>query len=216
MRVLAENSYTEFTTWEIMCFIVGGILLFCVVVMTSYWFFQRRKGGSGIRQYTQNEDSVCDPILNGNTIHDIIEMTTSGSGSGMPLSSLNVHLMRFSYLLMRFMCLFWHLAGLPLLVQRSIARQIQLIEVIGKGRFGEVWRGSWRGEFVAVKIFSSREECSWFREAEIYQTVMLRHENILGFIAADNKGKRSRSLRIPEWRITHTANYCIEWLRFCR
>lgn len=41
---------------------------------------------------------------------------------------------------------------------------------------------------MAVKIFSSREERSWFREAEIYQTVMLRHENILGFIAADNKG----------------------------
>lgn len=51
-----------------------------------------------------------------------------------------------------------------------------------------MWRGRWRGENVAVKIFSSREECSWFREAEIYQTVMLRHENILGFIAADNKG----------------------------
>lgn len=41
---------------------------------------------------------------------------------------------------------------------------------------------------MAVKIFSSREERSWFREAEIYQTVMLRHDNILGFIAADNKG----------------------------
>lgn len=40
---------------------------------------------------------------------------------------------------------------------------------------------------MAVKIFSSRDERSWFREAEIYQTVMLRHENILGFIAADNK-----------------------------
>ena len=53
----------------------------------------------------------------------------------------------------------------------------------------EVWRGKWRGEDVAVKIFSSREERSWFREAEIYQTIMLRHENILGFIAADNKGK---------------------------
>lgn len=81
-------------------------------------------------------------------------------------------------------------AGLPLLVQRSIARQIQLVEVIGKGRFGEVWRGRWRAENVAVKIFSSREECSWIRETEIYQTVMLRHENILGFIAADNKGKK--------------------------
>lgn len=62
------------------------------------------------------------------------------------------------------------------------------METIGKGRFGEVWRGRWRGENVAVKIFSSREERSWFREAEIYQTVMLRHDNILGFIAADNKG----------------------------
>lgn len=78
-------------------------------------------------------------------------------------------------------------SGLPLLVQRTIARTIQLQECIGKGRFGSVWRGRWRGENVAVKIFSSREERSWFREAELYQTVMLRHENILGFIAADNK-----------------------------
>ena len=54
-------------------------------------------------------------------------------------------------------------------------------------RYGEVWRGTWRGENVAVKIFSSRDETSWFREADIYQTVMLRHENILGFVAADNK-----------------------------
>lgn len=78
-------------------------------------------------------------------------------------------------------------SGLPLLVQRSIARQIQLLEIIGKGRFGEVWKGRWRGESVAVKIFSSRDEQSWFREVEIYQTVMLRNDNILGFIAADNK-----------------------------
>lgn len=82
--------------------------------------------------------------------------------------------------------LFW--AGLPLFVQRTVARTIVLQEIIGKGRFGEVWRGRWRGGDVAVKIFSSREERSWFREAEIYQTIMLRHENILGFIAADNKG----------------------------
>ena len=80
------------------------------------------------------------------------------------------------------------MSGLPLLVQRTIARQIQLIEILGKGRYGEVWMGKWKGEGVAVKIFSSRDERSWFREAEIYQTVMLRHENILGFIAADNKG----------------------------
>uniref|UniRef100_A0A4W5QRN5 Activin receptor type-1C n=1 Tax=Hucho hucho TaxID=62062 RepID=A0A4W5QRN5_9TELE len=77
-------------------------------------------------------------------------------------------------------------SGLPLLVQRTIARTIVLQETIGKGRFGEVWRGKWRGEDVAVKIFSSRDERSWFREAEIYQTIMLRHENILGFIAVND------------------------------
>uniref|UniRef100_A0A3B3UIR9 receptor protein serine/threonine kinase n=1 Tax=Poecilia latipinna TaxID=48699 RepID=A0A3B3UIR9_9TELE len=70
-------------------------------------------------------------------------------------------------------------------------RMLLLMCTIGKGRFGEVWRGKWQGEDVAVKIFSSRDERSWFREAEIYQTIMLRHENILGFIAADNKDNGS-------------------------
>ncbi|XP_069052337.1 activin receptor type-1C isoform X2 [Lepisosteus oculatus] len=98
-------------------------------------------------------------MSSGKSLKDLIfDLTTSGSGS-----------------------------GLPLLVQRTIARTIVLHEIIGKGRFGEVWRGKWRGEDVAVKIFSSRDERSWFREAEIFQTIMLRHENILGFIAADNK-----------------------------
>lgn len=65
-------------------------------------------------------------------------------------------------------------------VQRTIARQINLITSIGKGRYGEVWKGKWREENVAVKIFFTTEEASWFRETELYQTVLLRHENILG------------------------------------
>ncbi|XP_055858581.1 TGF-beta receptor type-1 isoform X4 [Episyrphus balteatus] len=146
------------STWQLVFVIFGATLLACLSIFLTWCVYQKRKRSASGRPFAV-EDSVYDPILNGTTIQDIIEMTTSGSGS----------------------------AGLPLLVQRSIARQIQLHCVIGKGRFGEVWRGRWRGENVAVKIFSSREECSWFREAEIYQTVMLRHKNILGFIAADNK-----------------------------
>uniref|UniRef100_A0A336KHD3 Serine/threonine-protein kinase receptor n=1 Tax=Culicoides sonorensis TaxID=179676 RepID=A0A336KHD3_CULSO len=156
----AENPNPVTNYALIVLIVVASIACICVifVLVTS---FQGRLKNSGSRQILP-EDSMCDPnvpILPGKSIRDLIEMTTSGSGS----------------------------AGLPLLQQRSIARQIQLIDVIGKGRFGEVWRGKWRGEMVAVKIFSSREESSWFREAEIYQTKMLRHENILGFIAADNK-----------------------------
>ncbi|XP_037928556.1 TGF-beta receptor type-1 isoform X3 [Teleopsis dalmanni] len=153
--LLPEQSLS---TWVLVAIIFGATLIICVLITLFWCYCQKKKQNSNGRAFAP-DDSGYDPILNGNTLQDIIEMTTSGSGS----------------------------AGLPLLVQRSIARQIQLCHVIGKGRFGEVYRGRWRGENVAVKIFSSREECSWFREAEIYQTVMLRHENILGFIAADNK-----------------------------
>ncbi|XP_028156480.1 bone morphogenetic protein receptor type-1B isoform X1 [Ostrinia furnacalis] len=82
-------------------------------------------------------------------------------------------------------------SGLPLLVQRTVAKQIQMVESVGKGRYGEVWLARWRGEKVAVKVFFTTEEASWFRETEIYQTVLMRHENILGFIAADIKGTGS-------------------------
>lgn len=60
-------------------------------------------------------------------------------------------------------------SGLPLLIQRTMAKQISLAECIGKGRYGEVWRGVWFGESVAVKIFFSRDEASWNRETEIYR-----------------------------------------------
>lgn len=82
-------------------------------------------------------------------------------------------------------------SGLPLLVQRTIAKQIQMVHSVGKGRYGEVWLAQWRGEKVAVKVFFTTEEASWFRETEIYQTVLMRHDNILGFIAADIKGTGS-------------------------
>lgn len=65
-------------------------------------------------------------------------------------------------------------------VQRTIARQIHLVKSVGKGRYGEVWKGKWRDEDVAVKIFFTTDERSWFRETELYQTVLLRHDNILG------------------------------------
>jgi bone morphogenetic protein receptor type-1B len=79
-------------------------------------------------------------------------------------------------------------SGLPLLVQRTIAKQIHMMSSVGQGRYGEVWLARWRGERVAVKVFFTTEEASWFRETEIYQTVLMRHDNILGFIAADIKG----------------------------
>ena len=133
----------------------------------------RREGYGGLpclNPYTEVESKSSDAFSTA-TIQDLMTITCSGSGS-----------------------------GLPLLLQRTVARQILLAECIGKGRFGEVRRGVWRGSNVAVKIFSSLDEKSWVREVEVYQTSMLRHDNILGFIAADNKDDGTCT---QLWLITH-------------
>merc|ERR1740123_2240946 len=91
-------------------------------------------------------------------------------------------------------------SGLPFLVQRTLAKQIALRECIGKGRYGEVCRGIWHGESIAVKIFFSRDEASWIRETEIYSTTLLRHENILGYIGSDCTSRNSCT---QLWLVTH-------------
>jgi len=79
-------------------------------------------------------------------------------------------------------------SGIPTMIQKTLIREITFLERIGKGRYGEVWRGRWRaGEEVAIKVFSNREEGSWWHEAEMYQNYWLRHENILSYIGADQK-----------------------------
>lgn len=85
-------------------------------------------------------------------------------------------------------------SGLPLLVQRTIVKEIEFTQQIGQGRYGKVYLAKFRGENVAAKVFHPAAEASWFREAEIYQSVMMRHENIMGFIAADIDGSGQRML----------------------
>lgn len=76
-------------------------------------------------------------------------------------------------------------SGLPFLIQRTVARTIKVTDLIGNGRYGQVYLGYYQGEPVAVKKFFSRDEKSWCRETEIYNTLLLRHDNILGFFASD-------------------------------
>ncbi|CAG0890197.1 unnamed protein product [Darwinula stevensoni] len=93
-------------------------------------------------------------------------------------------------------------AGLPKLVQQTIGCQITLERLVGSGRFSDRWLGTWRSEKVLVKVFSTANEFAWQRETQIYQTSLLRHENILGFIASDVKcivGASAQMLLITEY-----------------
>ncbi|XP_042347490.1 serine/threonine-protein kinase receptor R3 isoform X1 [Plectropomus leopardus] len=150
------------------------LLLITTASVCGLVLFLRFRRAHGILRNIEDHDVTMLKVPNGEepTYGDIFdEFCTSGSGT-----------------------------GLPYLVQRTMARQISLVQCVGKGRYGEVWRGTWMGESVAVKIFSSRDEQSWFRETEIYNTVQLRHDNILGFIASDMTSKNSST---QLWLVTH-------------
>ena len=48
-----------------------------------------------------------------------------------------------------------------------------------------MWCAEWRGDYVAVKIFLSKEEKTFTREVAIYSEPLFAHENILGFKGSD-------------------------------
>lgn len=103
-------------------------------------------------------------------------------------------------------------SGLPVMVQRTIAKQIGFHEQVGKGRYGDVWRGHWKSDEIAIKVFHTHQEESWLRESEIYQTVLLRHDNILRFIAADIRGTggQTQMLLITDY---HRLGSLFDYLR---
>lgn len=77
-------------------------------------------------------------------------------------------------------------SGFASLNEKTVAQSLEMIGVIGRGRYGEVKKAYYKGDrIVAVKSFCTKDEESWKNEKEIYQTQMLNHENILQYVAAD-------------------------------
>ena len=116
----------------------------------------RHKGQHGAKPLLQKSNGSASHRDTDITDDSIMDTMTSGSGSGVPR-----------------------------MVERTIAKQIELQEVIGSGRYGQVYLGDYRDEHVAVKIFSTVDEESWKREKDIYSIVLIRHDSILGYVAAD-------------------------------
>uniref|UniRef100_A0A2K5RZH0 receptor protein serine/threonine kinase n=1 Tax=Cebus imitator TaxID=2715852 RepID=A0A2K5RZH0_CEBIM len=137
--------------WLVLLISMAVCIIAMIIFSSCFCYKHYCKSISSRRRYNRDleQDEAFIPV--GESLKDLIDQSQS-SGSG---------------------------SGLPLLVQRTIAKQIQMVRQVGKGRYGEVWMGKWRGEKVAVKVFFTTEEASWFRETEIYQTVLMRHENIL-------------------------------------
>ena len=65
---------------------------------------------------------------------------------------------------------------------------IQLIHSIGHGKFGSVYKASFNGQLVAVKIFTSHHRHSWQNEKSLYTMESTAHENILHYINSKQRG----------------------------
>ncbi|KAA3674811.1 uncharacterized protein DEA37_0001683 [Paragonimus westermani] len=74
------------------------------------------------------------------------------------------------------------------LLQWTIGRQVTLQEFLGRGRFSDVWTGTWRGEPVVAKIFHPQNrlaQCIWRRTASAHRCLLLRHRTVQSIMAAD-------------------------------
>lgn len=81
---VTTNNKTPEQHFGIAAFISVPVLCICIVGGLIY-YFHIRKSNKGTRVFYAGEESLCEPAhpnLGASTIKDMIELTTSGSGSG--------------------------------------------------------------------------------------------------------------------------------------
>lgn len=147
-------------------FLLIGLLVILFPVLCAAIYCMHKKK---IKDKKANKGLLDSIDTNVSPMHGLLTDSTTGSGSG---------------------------AGNKLLKLRTIAKQIQLVEILSKGRFSEVWLAKLQDRNVAVKMYPTQSEASCYREIEIFQKVIMRHKNILGFIAADIRTHGSQPFKI--------------------
>ncbi|KAG8000451.1 Bone morphogenetic protein receptor type-2 [Nibea albiflora] len=102
---------------------------------------------------------------------------------------------------------------------------LKLLELIGRGRYGTVFRGCLNERCVAVKLFSSANRQNYANERSIYCLPLLtQHDNIARFTAAD---ERTAADGRPEFMIImefyphgclsrYLSVHTVDWSTCCR
>ncbi|XP_040004200.1 bone morphogenetic protein receptor type-2-like [Xiphias gladius] len=102
---------------------------------------------------------------------------------------------------------------------------LKLLELIGRGRYGAVFRGCLNERCVAVKLFSSANRQNFANECSIYSLPLLQqHVNITRFLTAD---ERMTADGQPEFLILmeyyphgclsrYLSLHTVDWLTCCR
>ncbi|XP_039613737.1 bone morphogenetic protein receptor type-2-like isoform X1 [Polypterus senegalus] len=64
---------------------------------------------------------------------------------------------------------------------------LKLLELIGRGRYGSVYKGSLDERTVAVKVFNYTNRQNFINERSIYRLPLMEHDNIARFIVGDER-----------------------------
>ncbi|XP_054010548.1 mitogen-activated protein kinase kinase kinase 7-like [Hylaeus anthracinus] len=103
--------------------------------------------------------------------------------------------------------------------------EIETEQVVGKGSFGVVWKGKWRGQYVAVKYINSEGEKKAFT-VEVRQLSRVVHPNIVKLYGACTKNPVCLVMEYAEggslYNILHcnpqpryTAGHAMSWALQC-
>ncbi|XP_012253187.2 mitogen-activated protein kinase kinase kinase 7-like isoform X2 [Athalia rosae] len=85
--------------------------------------------------------------------------------------------------------------------------EIETQEVVGKGSFGVVWKGRWRGQYVAVKHINSEGERKAFT-VEVRQLSRVTHPNIVKLYGACTKNPVCLVMEYAEGGSLYNVLHC--------
>ncbi|KAA8578954.1 hypothetical protein FQN60_006046, partial [Etheostoma spectabile] len=96
--------------------------------------------------------------------------------------------------------------------------------MIGRGRYGSVFRSCLNERLVAVKVFSSANRHNYANERSIYREPLLQHDNIARYLGADERVGADGGAELlilmeyyPHGCLSHyLSHHTVDWSTCCR
>lgn len=102
--------------------------------------------------------------------------------------------------------------------------QLKFEEVISKGRYGEVWKGTLNDMDVAIKVFTASQRAYFINERDIYLLPHMDHESLVTFYGAEERVTVEGSVQyvlvmsyVPQGTLmAYLKNNTLDWSYFCK